>query len=487
MKMRKLFAFLTASVVAMAATATNYTGALTVVNGGTSSVQNDAVVNIDNTTVTISGITVEGCATSTVNGITTLAFNGNVTTANGDVAAELIAHYGYSNTYATVNLTLANGTTYSFQNVGNAFQLPNSDFETWTATSGEAQHWHGFKSASGSLASQAKSTFVSSTAVRSGATGTKCGVITSTSVLGVIANGTMTNGQLNAGSISAANTANHSHMDRTSTSTDNDGNPFYMAAPARPDAIKVWVKFSQGKANTSYPYATFSAVVYDDTSVSGVTYYQDPENKTYTNVVARAKNGTIAVCDWQELTIPFTYLTATETNKSADAILVTMSTNATPGKGSSGDQLFMDDLSLVYNAAITGVTYKGETVKFTAGKADMGEVDAAPAATDFAVTYTGAGAVSGCNIVETADAYIAYIYVVSADLLTTQVYTAEFAKKATAIKGDVNGDGSVDIVDINAVIEVILSAGYSKNADVNGDGSVDVVDINAVIEVILNS
>ena len=57
------------------------------------------------------------------------------------------------------------------------------------------------------------------------------------------------------------------------------------------------------------------------------------------------------------------------------------------------------------------------------------------------------------------------------------------------IVGDVNGDGEVNIGDINAIIDVILTGNVNKdiNADVNGDGEVNIGDISALIEIILSS
>ena len=51
--------------------------------------------------------------------------------------------------------------------------------------------------------------------------------------------------------------------------------------------------------------------------------------------------------------------------------------------------------------------------------------------------------------------------------------------------GDVNGDGEVNIADINAVIDMILSSTFNANGDVNGDGEVNIADINAVSDIIL--
>ena len=53
------------------------------------------------------------------------------------------------------------------------------------------------------------------------------------------------------------------------------------------------------------------------------------------------------------------------------------------------------------------------------------------------------------------------------------------------LKGDVNGDGVVNISDINVVIGMVLKGESSDNADVNGDHTVNVGDINAIISVIL--
>ena len=52
---------------------------------------------------------------------------------------------------------------------------------------------------------------------------------------------------------------------------------------------------------------------------------------------------------------------------------------------------------------------------------------------------------------------------------------------------DVNADGSVDISDVNAVINVMLGKGgvSATEADVNGDGIVDIFDVNEVINVML--
>jgi len=57
------------------------------------------------------------------------------------------------------------------------------------------------------------------------------------------------------------------------------------------------------------------------------------------------------------------------------------------------------------------------------------------------------------------------------------------------ILGDVNGDGTVDVADIAAIIDVMAGtlnaepSTLNSSADVNSDGIVDVADISMVIDI----
>lgn len=78
---------------------------------------------------------------------------------------------------------------------------------------------------------------------------------------------------------------------------------------------------------------------------------------------------------------------------------------------------------------------------------------------------------------------------------TGKVYTMHFAGLETIyncisdgageVAGDVNGDGNVDVSDINVLINSILGKPAQGSFDVTGDGNVDVSDVNAVINIIL--
>lgn len=500
--MRKLVSILAITLCTMAATASTYQGTLKIKVAAQETPASNIALNINSTeadlyslslsnvsyelneqTVVLGDIVVDGLKVTNNNGKITLIYDDcKVSMGGSEVSATLFARF--TDAHAALDMELsAEEAVYDlhFDNVGNDFQIKNSDFETWTASSGEAVNWHSFKSASGTLAGAASSTFGKSTDVRPGSKGKYSAIATSNSTFGIVANGTMTNGQLNAGNMSAANTSNHSHMDKTSTATDKDGNPFYTPLLAQPDSVNVWIKFSQGTANKSYPYCTISAIVYDDTSTPGATYYQDPEDKTYANVVARAKKSDIVVSGWNQYSIPFTPDAKTTANKSADAILVTASTNATPGKGSKGDQILLDDLELVYAADIKSVKYKDGQITFQNHQATYATtVAAAPIAADFTVEHIGASAVSGVQVVELANCYMAYIVVTSGDLLTTEVYTVQFNKELKSLADVLATAEENDDVTVSSLYVVKAVATENGGVIYTTDGDDNWIALNCV-------
>ena len=53
--------------------------------------------------------------------------------------------------------------------------------------------------------------------------------------------------------------------------------------------------------------------------------------------------------------------------------------------------------------------------------------------------------------------------------------------------GDLNGDGSVNIIDIVALVNIILNDLDPEGADYNGDGTVNVIDVVALVQFVLNN
>lgn len=352
------------------------------------------------------------------------------------------------------------------------YQIENSGFENFhTATyvdgknkytSDEPNAWHSFNSgiATGSAsfftkyALQNGNTSVSDD-VRPGSTGTKSVAIKSSIVMGFQpANGTMTTGRLQAGSITATDAANCSFLDMSSTDTDGNGDPFYTVLNGRPDALSVWVKYKQGQVNEQYPYATVSAVITDGTR------YQDPEDKAYTNVVAKAQDKTIESkgFEWQNLVIPFDYTSYASNDAQAKALLVTISTNAQPGVGSSDaenpDMIIVDDISLVYNSHLASLKVKGTEVEGFDKNVLSYDLkgEGAVSVDDIEAVSDGQGAYVTKAVEGTDKGVKVTITVTSNDLKTTNVYTLNIEGATTTGINKVEtttGKGTAAIYNVN--------------------------------------
>ena len=247
-------------------------------------------------------------------------------------------------------------------------QIPNSGFEDFhieksgSKSGYEPNHWHSFLSATGMYASTQNAfsdihTSVSKD-VRPGTVGKSSILVKATSIFGIVANGTITTGRMNAGDLSATSPLNHAFLDLSNTDKDGHGDPFYTQLAGRPDSLSVWVKFRQAVAQPDDPHASLNAVITDGTR------YQDPQDKEYDNIVAKATDTLItSQNEWVRLSIPFDYATYEANRAEARAILVTMSTNAHPGKGSAGDEFYIDDLELVYLPKVRGIRVFGNEVQ----------------------------------------------------------------------------------------------------------------------------
>ncbi|HCJ47427.1 MAG TPA: hypothetical protein DHV83_07745 [Prevotella sp.] len=346
---------------------------------------------------------------------------------------------------------------------GDNYQLPNSGFEDYrteqisklneayqqvTVDVNEPLNWHSFASATGEYV-QAANAFsdphtYSADITRPNSKGKKSLLLTSSSVImgGVtlaIANGTITTGRMQAGHMDAANTKNCAFLSTDNTSTDSHGDPFYALMDGTPDSLSVWVKFKQQTHVADHPYATVSAALTDG------TYYQDPQDKDYTNVVATAKNAQIASNGfaWQHIVIPFKY---NDNNVKAKALLVTISTNADPGQGSPADSLYVDDISLIYNVDKPAVTVNGHAV--TLDNAEVSTTATDPTTAVVVASTANKGSFAAVSeLSSSADQRKLQLLYCSDDLKTIKTYTLVINKGAetgiSQIKTATNNDSKV--------------------------------------------
>lgn len=470
--MKKLFTLLFVAVVATAARATDYDVPLTITVNGVSVEQNGNISVVDNNglydltvknfmlqstdgPIGVGNVEVKGIKPYQDGDATLLLTKQIVTITPGDdpnvpfwLASSLPAVpvdlrgkivNGTLRCYLDINLESLEQVIQVAIGGDKGYQMPNPSFEDWHTSTGsyvEPNSWHSFESATGNLVSMAGHHIEKSDDAHSGDASAR---IFSTEVnavfFKVIANGTMTTGRMNAGSASAADAkGNYAYLDmnkkddNNQTPTDGNGDPFYTPLYSRPDALSVWVKFKQETANASHPYATISAAITDGTR------YQDPEDKEYTNVVAKAKNNTIATTngEWKEIVIPFEY---TDNAVDPKAVLVTISTNADAGQGSDKDEVLVDDIAFIYNAKVTGMKIKGQDVTgFSADKTDYEiELNEVITADDIEVTVEGKAAHVVKEVTKEDGSYVCKVSAISADMSVMTTYVVKVKSNATAI------------------------------------------------------
>ena len=324
-------------------------------------------LTLENATLYIRAIQ-ERATISVINGLQDggVTYNSDVTASSAQVLLSIAA--------PSLNepiFVLFVGTKVTNEN----YAVTNGGFEgNWS--NNEAPNWHSFPTATGDYASFVTGNtqqFQQSTDIRPGSTGSHSAFLQSNMVLSAKANGNCTNGRINAGATTADSPANNYNFSDPSSSGYNT--PFV----GNPDSIVFWAKYIPADKNPS------NSVNKARTSVAITTNarYQDPESSdAHTNAkIASAAINYSATSDmgWQRLSVPFAY-TSVDPTKAA-YVLVTFTTNETPGGGStysSGglfnktyyyDNLYIDDVEMIYNHALSSLTMDGKAVSFTNGQA----------------------------------------------------------------------------------------------------------------------
>ena len=236
------------------------------------------------------------------------------------------------------------------------------------STEAEPVGWNSFMSGDGSLAGFTKSVHMEkSNVTRPGTNGNVSVRIWTKGVIGsIVANGNLTCGRINSGSMEALSQENHN---RTVVGDSEFSQPLHGS---RPDSLTVWVNYTY--LGDSVMNARVSAIIHDTYDCA------DPSSPADSvHIVAKAQLNYKAVDPvnggWQRLSIPFDYelkdyeefyekmnnsdywkdsLKVDHFVKptSADYMLVTFATNSTPAVGKEGDQVLIDDMLLIYKPTL---------------------------------------------------------------------------------------------------------------------------------------
>ena len=307
--------------------------------------------------------------------------------------------------------------TFSGQKQTSAnYAITNGGFEgAWT--SHEPQGWHSFGTATGDYASFVTGNtgqFQQSSDTRPGSTGSHSALLQSKTVLGVSANGNCTNGRINAGSMSATDASgNYSFSEPGSSYTT----PFV----GQPDSLVFWAKYLPGGGSIEDASNQASAHAVLTTNAR----YQDPESSDYSTVKigeATARFSATTELGWRRVSVPFSYTSVDP--KQMAYMLITFSTNKTPGGGNSTkkspDNLYIDDAEMVYNYGLKSLTLDGQAVSFTQGVATLSQTYSD---SEYSAVVTTDGRAAKSFIGYDAETYSMYVYVVADNYSQSGDYT----------------------------------------------------------------
>ncbi len=259
------------------------------------------------------------------------------------------------------------------------YQMPNAGFENnWHSVGSgvEPGNWHSFNSGTGTVISAAQNNeqLLESNDIRPGSTGSKSALLKSKFtdywLVKVKANGNLTNGQINAAGTSAGDGTKNFNF------SDPSNNGFNTPFTALPDSFVFWAKYipADGNVSSSANRARAHAVITTN------AYYKDPEDGgNYSSVkVADAEINYSATSSkgWQRVSVPFAYSSSVNANNAA-YILVTFSTNENAGGGTTSkngvDQVYLDDVEMIYNHDLTNFKIDGNTISFSNGNASSAQ------------------------------------------------------------------------------------------------------------------
>lgn len=360
-------------------------------------------------------------------------------------------------------------------------QIQNGDFESWaesTSSNHAPDNWNSFETAGGKLAGFVKAQQVkSSNEVRPGSAGKTSAVIWTRSVFGIPAQGNLTLGQIQAGSTNAADKTNHN---KSITSDEK----YSQKLGVLPDSIVAWVKYVPAAELADYPYARMSATVHDsyDYIEYGSSSVTDETNESHAVAHAalnfKPSKDADGKCQWQRISVPFSTEGCTAT--SPDYIIVNFTTNSTPGKGTAGDSLYIDDVELVYaeTADYTELAkdvYNGPlTVTLNGNDCPSSRENIYLKRIDKNLVQLSLNNFKLANGVNEATGEMEYMYVGnivvdSIELTSEDGKVADFSKKATILIAE--GTDPSDVMWLGPLLQEV-------NVDANGNVSPDALKVS---------
>lgn len=302
------------------------------------------------------------------------------------------------------------------------FQPLNGGFEQWdgSAVDCEPTSWNSFASGDGSFASMASSPHHYRRAGhRTDGTGNYYLVIYTRSILGIKANGNMTTGRIHMGAMSASSDQNYNYTQRSESG-------FNQPFTATPDSMYVWVSYYAADASSK---ASVSAFIHGNSDFRDANDINTPSLYAGKAVMQFARTTSSASSPvWVRKGVAFSY-----PGTAAPAyLLMSLTTNMTPGGGSANDSLMVDDIEFIYSAWLDDISLNGSTISefersrlnyivYVDSVAELESLHftATPQASDARITVdTVDGSMTNC-----ANCLMVYVFTVEAEDGGTKVYS----------------------------------------------------------------
>lgn len=231
------------------------------------------------------------------------------------------------------------------------YQLPNGDFENWPGENTSVPDgWHTFNTATGTLAGMVTSAIQHERAA--GHSGQySCCLKPRNVIFGIIANGNFTTGRINAGSISASDfTGNYNFSDIV------EG--YCQTFTGYPDSLSFWASLYATDASLE---ASLTATIHGNYAMHDPIDDESKAVATVTKHFSRTTASENAVV-WQNYRTKFNYDDYMSFNQTAQYILISFTTNKTPGEGNTDDRLYMDDIEMIYIGEMTDIKVNDTTI-----------------------------------------------------------------------------------------------------------------------------
>ncbi len=265
------------------------------------------------------------------------------------------------------------------------------------------------------------------------------------------ANGNLTTGRINMGSMTPSDPSNYNFSDIIP-----GGQALEFAGT--PDAVTFYAKFKAGADNVK-KQGRGQFILHEEYP------FQDPEVEEQVSYrVAKASQLIDESEDWKQYTVPFTY--DQDVKPAKQYLLASFTTNPKPGE-SADDVLYIDDIYFVYNSELASLTYNDESVEIPNSGTTIDLSDQVYDASKLSYTLTGKGATAETTSYDEATAVLTLTVKGndwSVNNANQHVYTIQFAKPvpASEVAGQYN---SLIKVKLGSVVPSINNVELNEEAD----------------------